>query len=471
MAAGKGEVVFACLVPHPPVMVPEVGGREVAKVDKTVAAMRELGQRLAAADPQTLLFITPHGPLSRETIFFAGEARLKGDLGAFAAPRVAFDYPNDLEMVKAIKAYTVAAGFPVRITENWGGFYQAQSGLDHGVMVPLYFLRESLGEKLLVVCTYALLPLETLYAFGAALRRIIEQSGKRVAVVASGDLSHRLLPGAPAGYDPQGEVFDRQLKDLLGRLDVPGIMELPGELIERAGECGLRSLVIALGALDGLAVKVDILSYEGPFGVGYMVAAMEPRGEDPGRLLVEALQRRREERLKRQRAGESLFVRLARESLEAYVREGRRLVPPSPLPAELKRQAGVFVSLKKHGQLRGCIGTIRATKSNLAEEIIANAISAGTQDPRFDPVRPEELPELTYSVDVLSEPEPVKSLDELDPKRYGVIVRKGWRSGLLLPDLEGIDTVEEQIRIAKQKAGIAPDEDCELQRFEVTRYH
>lgn len=453
-------------------MVPEVGGKELEKIEKTVQAMRELSQRLAATKPETLVFITPHGPLQRDRLVLAGPAQLRGDLGAFGAPQVAFSVANDRELTAAIKARADRAGFPVEVSERWSGWgYRTGVALDHGVVAPLYYLRQGLAAYKIVVTTYALLALETLYAFGATLRQVIEESGRRVAVVASGDLSHRLLPGAPAGYDPEGIVFDEKLRELLGRLDVTGVMELPEALVERAGECGLRSLVIALGALDGLAVGVDLLSYEGPFGVGYLVAALAPRGEDPGRRLQEQLARRRQEELDRRRAQESLPVRLARETLETYVREGRVPAPPVPLPAELQKTAGVFVSLKKHGQLRGCIGTIRATKANLAEEIIANAIQAGTRDPRFDPVRPEELPEITYSVDVLGEPEPVKSLEELDPKRYGVIVRKGWRSGLLLPDLEGVDTVEVQVRIAKQKAGLAPDEDCELERFEVTRYY
>ncbi|MEK6693638.1 MAG: AmmeMemoRadiSam system protein A [Nitrospirota bacterium] len=164
------------------------------------------------------------------------------------------------------------------------------------------------------------------------------------------------------------------------------------------------------------------------------------------------------------------LVQLAKETVEKYVSEGLIKSPPELMTAEMKEKAGVFVSLKKKGRLRGCIGTFSPSTGNVAKEIIQNAISASTKDPRFPPVEREELDDIDYSVDVLSEPLRVKGPEELDPKRYGVIVKKDWRKGLLLPDLEGVDTVEEQISIAKQKAGIGPDEDAELWRFEVKRY-
>ncbi|HHN66174.1 MAG TPA: AmmeMemoRadiSam system protein A [Nitrospirae bacterium] len=165
------------------------------------------------------------------------------------------------------------------------------------------------------------------------------------------------------------------------------------------------------------------------------------------------------------------LVQLARKAVESYVREGKVIAPPDELTEEMKQRAGVFVSLKKKGQLRGCIGTFLPTTENVATEIIKNAISAATEDPRFFPVQPEELDELEYSVDILSEPERVSDISQLDPKKYGVIVTRGPLKGLLLPDLEGVDTVEEQLRIAKLKAGISPyDEDCEIYRFSVKRY-
>ena len=163
------------------------------------------------------------------------------------------------------------------------------------------------------------------------------------------------------------------------------------------------------------------------------------------------------------------LAKLAKETVESYVSQGKT-PHPEKLTPEMQEKAGVFVSIHKGDELRGCIGTFEHTEKNVAEEIIANAISSATRDPRFLPITPEELEDLNYSVDVLTTPEPVESKDQLDPKKYGVIVEAGWRRGLLLPDLEGVDSADYQIDICRQKAGIAPDEPVKLYRFEVKRY-
>ncbi|MFO7969486.1 MAG: AmmeMemoRadiSam system protein A [Bacillota bacterium] len=165
------------------------------------------------------------------------------------------------------------------------------------------------------------------------------------------------------------------------------------------------------------------------------------------------------------------YVKLAKKALEFYIKNNKEMQKPTDLPKEmLEKKAGVFVSLKKWGDLRGCIGTTSPTTNSIADEIIQNAISAGTRDPRFPPVNEKELSLLTISVDVLKAPEPIESISELDTNKYGVIVRKGRRSGLLLPNLEGIDTPKEQVDIALRKAGIYPEEDYKLERFEVIRH-
>ena len=164
------------------------------------------------------------------------------------------------------------------------------------------------------------------------------------------------------------------------------------------------------------------------------------------------------------------LVRLAKKVVETYVKEGK-VFKPQKLTLKMRERAGVFVSIHhKSGELRGCIGTFEPQQANVAEEIITNAISAATRDPRFSPITPGELKDLDYSVDVLSTPEPVADKSQLDPKKYGVIVECGWRRGLLLPDLEGVDSVDYQIDICRQKGGISPHEPVNLYRFEVRRY-
>jgi len=169
---------------------------------------------------------------------------------------------------------------------------------------------------------------------------------------------------------------------------------------------------------------------------------------------------------------EGFSPQLAKKALQEYLGRRKKMPLPTEIPERFRGKAGFFVSLHKRGKLRGCIGTYLPSQSSIAEEIVENAISAATRDPRFPPVKEEELEDIEISVDILSKPEPVKNKRELNPKKYGVIVNKGWQKGLLLPDLEGVDTVEHQLEIAKQKAGLfdIPDEDLDIYRFTVTRY-
>lgn len=165
------------------------------------------------------------------------------------------------------------------------------------------------------------------------------------------------------------------------------------------------------------------------------------------------------------------LVKLAKDTIETYVKEGRILDPPSQLTCEMQEKAGVFVCLKKGGQLRGCIGTFTPSTLNVASEVIRNAISAAINDPRFDPVEADELDQIDYTVDVLTSPMPVHDISVLDPGKYGIIVRCGLRRGLLLPALEGVETIEDQLAITRRKAGIGPSEPVEIECFEVKRYH
>ena len=259
--------------------------------------------------------------------------------------------------------------------------------------------------------------------------------------------------------------------DVMGRAAFGELFDFSEDFCESAAECGHRFFCYDGGALDGRAVRAERLSYEGPFGVGYGVCTFEGGGRDDSRRFLESYKEKERARLAAIRAAEDEYVRLARASVEHYVRTGRRLEMPEGLPDDMtRRRAGIFVSLHEDGRLRGCIGTIAPVTPCVAQEIIDNGVSASSRDPRFNPVEPEELDKLVYSVDVLEPPEKVSSPSQLDVKRYGVIVTRGGRRGLLLPNLDGVNSVDEQIAIAKQKAGIAQREEVELERFEVTRH-
>ncbi|MEW6447937.1 MAG: AmmeMemoRadiSam system protein A [Bacillota bacterium] len=460
MPENPGAVVIGGIVPHPPIMVPEVGGREAERVRRTVEALVELGRRICGSGAETMVMISPHGPVMWDAVGVVTQTHLHGNLGRFGAPGVVFGLDTDTVLANVLREELTAGGIPE--TEISGRY---DYRLDHGVTAPLYWLEKGGVNLPVVICGMAIIPLRRLYGFGLAVQRAAAATGRKVAVIASGDLSHRLLPEAPNGYDPMGAVFDRKVQEIVAAADPLALVRLDPVLIERAGECGLRPMVMLFGAFDGYKVEAEVLSYEGPFGVGYMVASLLPGDKEHNRLFAVKMA----EDAKAQDKAKGFLVRVAEQAIEAYINRGER-IRVRDVPPEFARRAGVFVCLKKDGLLRGCIGTVEPVQENIVAEVVENAISAATRDSRFDPVSPAEIADLTISVDVLGEPETVGGLEDLDPKRYGVIVSRGSRRGLLLPDLEGVDTPEQQVSIARRKAGIDPDEPVKLERFQVVRY-
>ena len=467
-----GEILSAYLMPHPPIIIPEVGKGEERRVQSTIEAMEACAKHIKGEQPDTIIVITPHGPMFSNAIAVMVMPRMAGDFARFGAASVRMTFENDVELALAIMDSAERSDIPcIGIDVNVASEYGISTALDWGVLVPLYFVTKQYSDFRLVHITYAPLSYEALYAFGKVIQEVVHAYRGNVCVIASGDLSHRLSHDGPYGFHPMGPKLDKQIMALVESGHVEGFFNMDPVMVEEGGECGLRSIIIAMGTLDGYELHPRVLSYEGPFGVGYGVAILEKGEPNSARLLVDRLLKRKHQRMQKVRQNEDPYVRLARRSLESYIRTGRIIKPNDDLPKEmLDNKAGVFVSIKKDGQLRGCIGTIAATRKNIAEEIIYNAISAGVKDPRFIPVDESELEDLVYSVDVLKEPEPVRSIDELDARRYGVIVRSGRRSGLLLPDLEGVDTPQQQIEIALQKAGIRSDESYTIERFEVERH-
>lgn len=273
---------LGCVAPHPPIMVREVGGRDAAKVDSSIKAMESLADEIESIGPETIVIMSPHTPIFPDAFTVKTAPMLSGSLGMFAAPQVSYTSEPDLELADAIIAAASERG--VRVAKMGGGPGRDGAELDHGIIVPMYFL----GRKRypLVCLSMSLLDYRDHYQLGIALRKAVEDTGRTTVFVASGDMSHRLKPGAPAGYSPSGEEFDNRIVDIMNSAQYARLFTLDQVMVDEAGECGLRSIFTLAGTVDGYAVDSSVLSYEGPFGVGYMVARVSGGEPDTGRCLV-----------------------------------------------------------------------------------------------------------------------------------------------------------------------------------------
>ena len=438
-----GVPVFAAVTPHPPIIVPEVGRGQERVTQATLDAYAELRAELGEARPQVLVFICPHGPLRRDE-FVVLRGALRGNLGRFGAQDVRFERETDTELVAALLAAAGERGVPLAAVEAW-------EPDDHSLWVPLYHLGAAAPQARVLLLAISFAEPRAHHALGEALAAVLAATPKRVAIVASADGAHALKQDGPYGYHPMAPVFEEQFHAAFEAWDQEAILSVEEQLRAQAAEDSIPSLAILMGALAPWAVHPHILASEAPWGVGYMTARVGVEEQDPA-------------------AEAAAIVGLARAAVESHL--GRS---DTPLPAggagALDEPAGAFVSIHTlAGELRGCIGTVEPRMTTLAEEIAANAVAAATSDPRFAAVRAGELTGLTYKVDVLEAPEAVAGASALDPARYGLIVENGARRGLLLPALEGIESAEAQIRIAREKAGIDAADPVALFRFRVTRY-
>lgn len=459
-------ITAAYMVPHPPLIIPDVGNGQERIIQKTIDSYHETARRIALQKPETIILISPHQTMYADYFHISPGTEASGDFGQFRAPHVGVRVSYDSQFVEKLCRLAEERKLPA------GVLGQREKTLDHGAMVPLYFVNQYWQDYQLVRIGLSGCGLTAHYELGQIIQEAANLLDRKTVVIASGDLSHRLKDDGPYGYREEGPQYDRRIMEVMESGEFDGLFEFSEDFCEKAGECGHRSFTIMAGTLDRMEVEAERLSYEGPFGVGYGICCYRVCKKDGTRNFRERYEERQRSLLAARREQEDAYVRLARNTIEEYVRTGNVIGIPESLPQEMYHQkAGVFVSIKKEGNLRGCIGTLSASCPSVAEEIIFNAISASTNDPRFSPIEPAELDRLTISVDVLGEMEKIDSPDMLDVKKYGVVVTKGRKRGLLLPNLDGIESVEEQIAIARQKAGIHDWETVSLERFEVIRHY
>jgi MEMO1 family protein len=482
---GKVKAMF--VMPHPPIIIPSVGGGRERDAAKTVQAMKDASDTIYGIGPDTIVIMTPHGRCFSDYFNVSSSPTLSGDLGEFGSNE-SLSFINDVALAKAIGRSCQADGIDGGILSGISKTqFNIDDRLDHGAIVPLYFVKKKYDEEgkalpKLVHIAISGLTLISHYRFGMAISKAVSGLDSNVCIIASGDLSHAMSEESPYGFNPSGPILDKAIVGAMSSFDPMALFKIDPSVRKNGAECGLRSIIAGFGALDGVSYEGRVISYEGPFGIGYGVAEFISNGIPKESALSEI-----ENAVSSFRAESSsnmgALASIAKASLEHYVTSGKYVSREKALSAAdsaknksdqeiklLDESRGAFVSLKIDGELRGCIGTIMPMQDDLLDEIIENAVSAGVRDPRFPSVSEDELEDIIYSVDVLFTPEPITSRDELDPKTYGVIVRKDHRSGLLLPDLEGVDAVEKQISIALSKAGISESEDYSMERFKVVRF-
>ena len=458
-------VIAAYAVPHPPLLVPAVGKGKELEVTETSMALERIAKEIKAIAPELIVFITPHSVMYADYFHISPSAKAEGDFSNFGADDVKISVDYDEVFVNSLSAEAEKAGIAA------GTLGERDNALDQGCTVPLFFLQKHYTDFKTVRIAISDMELIDHYNFGRLISVTATKQDKKTIIIASGDLSHKLSESGPYGFVEDGPVFDALVVDVFKNGTFDKLLDLPELLAENAAECGLRSFVIMAGSLHKKLIKPKLLSYEAPFGVGYAVASFFITGTDESCDYSEMVKIRQSADINDKKAHEGNYVRYARSVVEEYITGGKVPDIPAGLSEEMyEDKAGVFVSIKKTNNLRGCVGTVSPAYANIAEEIRANAISAAVGDSRFMPVTAEELPLLSYSVDVLMDLEPVHDISELDAAKYGIIVRNQFKKGLLLPNLDGVETVEKQINIAKQKAGINPREEFTISRFEVVRH-
>ncbi len=389
-------ILASFMVPHPPLIVPAVGKGGEAQIKETSAAYEKVADIIASLEPETIIISSPHATMYADYFHISPGRGSTGCLSRFGADQVRFDENYDTELVKEIEKIAHRDDFPAG-TEG-----EIDKNLDHGTMVPLWFIRNKYKRGNIVRIGLSGLPLTDHYKLGQIIQKAVNNLGRKVVFVASGDLSHKLQKYGPYGYAKEGPEYDQRIMDVCGRASFRELFDFDEGFCERAAECGHRSFVIMAGALDGEQIRAEKLSHQDITGVGYGICTFFPEGDNDNRCFLKAYYDEKAEDVRKMREKADAYVQLAYKSLESYILKKEVLAVPEGLPEEmLKNKAGAFVSIHEHGRLRGCIGTIGPTTDNVAQEIITNAISASTRDPRFEPIRPDELEFLDINVDVL----------------------------------------------------------------------
>ena len=467
-------IISSYVLPHLQVLIPEIGQGKEEKMILTLDSYKDVANRIAAEEPETLLIITSHADAYEDYFHICKGEGANVTFSDYGVEGINIPMVYDTELVNEIAKVCGEVG----IDAGTDGDENEQ--VDHGTGVPLYYIDPAMKTPYKVVrISMSGLSLLTHYSYGKCIKDAINNLGRKVTVICSGDLSHRLKADGPLGYIKDASVFDTAFTAAMESANFIGLFGFEDELTINAVECVLKCATIMAGTLDGKFVKGELLSYEDTFGVGCAAFAYtidEPDstevidGRQFDKLLIETIK----ERLDNDDNSTNEYVRLAKKAAEHYTFTGEMLSLdnyPYELPAHMRtKRAGVFVTFKIGKMTRACMGTLSATQENIAQEIIASTTDACHIDPRFIPVDIEELDALSYQVDILGDFEPIKALSAINVDKHGLCITHGPKTGIVLPGIDGVKDAQDQLKIAKKNSGIEDGEDYNMYRFNVKRY-
>ncbi len=458
-------IVAAFMLPHPIFAIPEVGKGKEKELAATVASFNLIAKKIAQIQPDTIIWISPHAESYADFFQIADGEVAVGSFKEYGAPEVSFRMLYDKILAREISQ-------ECKINKVNGGIENStEEELDHGTMVPLYFINHEFRDFLNVRVGVSGQSLAEHYRFGEMIKSAVDKLGRKAVVIASGDLSHCQSKEGTYGYRPEGAIYDEQIMKTMSKMNFGELLSFNRSLLGEAVQCGHGAFTILAGCLDRLDLDCLRLSHEAPFGTGYGFCCYTPKGDNQSRAFLNLYKERERLIAKERKEKADKYVCLAREAIETYLKS-KKVLKPSQLTLNNigDRKEGVFVTIYHEGEIRGCIGTVKPKKKNLAEEIIANAIAAAFSDDRFEPISEEEFENLIITVDVVVDLIPILSSDDLDSEIYGVMVEADDKHAVLLPKLPGILTPEKQIEICKRKANIPLHEDVDLYRFNVEHH-
>ena len=453
-------ILGAYMLPHPPMIVKEIGGASINQIIETLNSYKAVAKEIATLKPDTIVISSPHTYMYNNHFYITPGKEIEGTFEKFGHKEIGFKEKIDEEFTNEIIKRANNTNIPVY-------FDSEKTTLDHGTMVPLYFIEKEYQDFNIVLLGISGLSYLEHYRLGQRIKEAGEKLNRNIVYIASGDLSHKLQKYGPYGFIKEGPIYDKIIMDIMGNARFLDLLTMDKELEDKAAVCGHRSFIIMAGALDKLEVDSKEYSHEDITGVGYGICSYKPMSYNEERGFLNKYMNSiiKDERKK------DPYIELAKETIREYILNGTIKDKNEIKNKELlNERKATFVTIYKFNKLRGCIGTIIPTTKNVGEEIIKNAIQSATEDPRFTPITKEELDDLEIHVDVLSPLEEVKSIDELDEKKYGVLVTCGFKRGVLLPDIESVNSVEEQLKIARRKGGISENDNYQIQKFTVTRH-